>query len=324
MEAGGEKGASDRPRVGVPARYVDDGKVVEGRSGRLFLANDDNDALKQFTGERVIEDSTLDRWSKLLQGRYERLRGLEADYFFLVPPDSHAVYPDELPEGVTSAPERTIDLFVRRMEREHVPVPIIYPLERLRAEEREGRRGYAETDSHWNDFGAFVAYECLMDQVERVTPVRRIARSEVVFQQSIATGDLGYKLDPVRNSEYTWALVRNASARLIYDNQVENRGGFVVTECPAAPPVTCVLFGDSFSYHMLKFLSESFRKLILAHTPRVDFDLVERERPAVVLTMVVERHLVWVPDDEDGETLEDFERRKVAAGRVRERLPGWD
>jgi alginate O-acetyltransferase complex protein AlgJ len=321
VDAGGN---GTQPQVGVPARYVADGKVVEGRGGRLFLANDDNHAFEQYTGERLLEDWKLEFWGKVLAARSRSLRSLGIQYVFLVAPDSHPVHPDLLPPGVKAAPERPVDQLMGYVDRHRIPVPFVYPLEELRAEQRRGRTVYPDTDSHWNDFGGFVAYESVMDRIERVVPVRRVTEPEVIFYDVVVEGDLGFKLDPVRSSAYATAAIRHPSARLLEDNRIEGKGGLVVTECPAAPPVTCVLFGDSYTYALLKYLSESFRRLVFAHTPWIDAGLIDRERPAMVLSLMVERHLVGVPNDAEGETLEESAARKVKQSRFRPGLDHWD
>ena len=46
-----------------------DGKVVEGRDGRLFLANDANRVLAQHSGELRFDEDQLRGWRELLETR---------------------------------------------------------------------------------------------------------------------------------------------------------------------------------------------------------------------------------------------------------------
>jgi hypothetical protein len=75
---------------------------------------------------------------------------------------------------------------------------------------------------------------------------------------------------------------------------------------------------------MLPFLAESFRRLVFAHTPWVDYELVDRENPDIVLSLFVERFLIYVPDDSHGITIEDLASKKRADGTMRPRMPMWD
>src|SRR5207249_7057239 len=73
-------------------------------------------------------------------------------------------------------------------------------------------------------------------------------------------------------------------------------------ECPDAPPTTCLLFGDSYTYPLIKFVAESFGRLVFAHSANVDRHLVEEVAPDVVVTRSEERRVGkecsgrWLPD----------------------------
>ena len=105
-------------------------------------------------------------------------------------------------------------------------------------------------------------------------PVRRLPREEVASFELETVGDLSYKLSTSGRAARTFVVVRAGSARLAYDNQVHGTGALVVTECPDAPQTTCLLLGDSYSYNLLKFLAESFRRVVFAHSPTLDRALV--------------------------------------------------
>ena len=76
------------------------------------------------------------------------------------------------------------------------------------------------------------------------------------------------------------------------------------------------MLGDSFSYRMLPFLAESFGRLVFVHRPTLDFELVEAERPAVVVSLLTERFLVRVPFDQPFTPTRVHVRKKRAAGEV--------
>src|SRR5205085_4360624 len=117
-------------------------------------------------------------------------------------------------------------------------------------------------------------------------------------------------------------VVRYPQARLLYDNCVENTGSLAITECRLAPPTTCLLLGDSYSYSFMKFLSESFGRVVLAHTTALDWNLVEHFQADLVVSLSAERFLVEVPDDESA-SIGAHEREKRAARRTRPPLINW-
>jgi hypothetical protein len=185
---------------------------------------------------------------------------------------------------------------------------------------RASGRVYSPIDSHWTDFGAYLAYTAILQDVAETVRVRRLALAEVVFQDMIGSGDLGVKTNPTRFGVHPVAIVRYPAARLIFDNCIENVGSVLVTECPAAPPTTCLL-GDSYAYSLIKFMAESFGRVVLMHSPGLDWNLVDQIQPDVVINQIAERFLVEVP--EDGQDLAINELWKRQNRRTRPPNTTW-
>ena len=122
---------------------------------------------------------------------------------------------------------------------------------------------------------------------------------------------------------YVAALARYPAARLVEDNLVLNTGSRLVFECTPAPPGTCLVFGDSYSFDLLPFLAESFRRLVVATHPTVDWEVVGEEQPSVVITVIAERFLVNRQDPPDG-SFARTARDKIAEKQVRARFDRWD
>src|SRR5205807_5474649 len=119
----------------------------------------------------------LDEWQRLLEARAAYVERAGGHYLMLVAPDTHAIYPEKLPDEIVPAPERPIHQLLERLEktgRER----FIYPLDELKAA-RAHQEVCSPSDTHWNQFGALVVYERLLDEVERLVPVRRLPRVEV-------------------------------------------------------------------------------------------------------------------------------------------------
>jgi hypothetical protein len=68
---------------------------------------------------------------------------------------------------------------------------------------------------------------------------------------------------------------------------------------------------------MLPFLQATFQTFVFAHLPTIDYELVERYDPDLVVSVMNERFLVIVPNDEKGKSQRELEQEKLAAGLVR-------
>jgi integrase len=300
-----------------------DGRYVVGRNGRMFLDHDSSRVVDQHTGRLTISEPQLDAWTRLLQRRVAALEPHGAAYAVLIPPNAHSVYPEDLPRGVESVPSRPIHSLLSRLAAQGSPAPVVYPLAEL-LERKRTTEVYPRTETHWNEVGAFVAYRALLDAIPASVPMRRLEEDQVWFFELSGPGDLGIKHRLPRKSPHVFGFMRHADANLVADNRVEGTGNVLVTECRVAPAGTCVMFGDSYAFGLLPFLSESFRRLVFAQAPAVDVTLVARERPQMVLTVISERFLLNVPDDERELGFEERAQAKVAAGAVRPRMDRWD
>jgi alginate O-acetyltransferase complex protein AlgJ len=305
----------------APARLVQDDKVIRGKEGWLFLAGDRNDVLAQHTGELLLKPDQLEHWRVVLERRKRALAELGAEYLFAIAPDNHAVYPEFLPDGVDHVEHRPVSQLCDHLEGRDSPVEPIYPLAELLEAKRE-RVVCMSSDTHWNEYGAFVVYSRLADQIERTVPMRRVSEEEVVFPEVNTVGDLGHKLRPGFAEPSTVAFMRHVSAALVADNRVEGVGAVIETECPDATG-SCVLVGDSYAWSLMRFFAESFRHFTFVHMATVDLDFVARRRPDVVVNMTAERFLIAVPEDDGAPTAKEHAKQKIATGRTRDAVPFW-
>ena len=125
-------------RAGVHVEYLRDEKVVRGKNGRLFIDADTNRVLDQHAGKLLLTPEQLEQWRTVLEQRAERLAERGIPYFFLVPPNPHSLYPEDLPDGVP--PPAAVRPIIQLME--HLEscfgFRLGYPLELLLAAKERG------------------------------------------------------------------------------------------------------------------------------------------------------------------------------------------
>jgi hypothetical protein len=303
-------------------RVVYDAKVLEGRDGYLFMADDNNEVLAQHSGRLRLGEAELEGWRRALERRTQELARRDCAHVVMIAPNNHSVYPEMLPGDVESAPERPVHQLIEHLERCGSPVKLVYPLDEMVAAKPD-HQICSRVDSHWTDYGAFLAYLRLMEDARQLVPTRDVGMDDVVFVDVDVQGDLGEKLDPPREATQPFGRLRYRNARLVYDNCVEGTGALAVTACGVAPPTTCLLLGDSYSYVLARFMSECWRRLALVHSPTLDPQVVDALGPDIAVTVIAERFLIAVPDDEQGRAMSERERHKREHGRFRPPLMHW-
>ncbi len=303
-------------------RFVRDGKVVEGRDGFLFMANDNNRVVDQHTGDLLLDEHQLEGWRATLERRRNWFAERDCAHLVMVVPNNHSLYPEMMPEGRTAAAVRPVHQLIAHLAHAGSPERIIYPLEEMMRGKAD-RLVASPVDSHWTDYGAFLAFRRLMEEAGRLIAVRQVGHRDVMFTDADVSGDLGSKFDPPRHRRQPVGRMRYRTARLMFDNCVEGTGSLAVTHCPPAPNVTCLLLGDSYAYWLARYMSECFRRLVFAHAPTLDRSLLEASQPDLAITVIAERFLVVVPNDERGRSMRAREERKREIDRIRVPLLHW-
>lgn len=270
--------------------------------------------IQQQRGELLLTDEQLGQWRALLETRAAWLQSRGATYRFFVAPNPHSVYPDMLPFDIAPGNTRPPLQLIDYLKAAGSSARLLYPLDDL--VRRRDSPAFSQTDTHWTDLGAFIAYEALIDEIGNEVDVRRLTLVDLRLDEDVRPGDLGVKVNPKESSLHVFATPTNPAARLTDDNRVWLNGRRIDYECPAAGETACLVFGDSFAHQMLQFLAESFGRLVFAHLPTLDRDLVMEVEPDVVVSILNERFVIRVPVDDGAKTLAQCAAEKRAGGAV--------
>jgi alginate O-acetyltransferase complex protein AlgJ len=269
--------------------------VVEGRDGWLFLGGYGNtDVLRLYTDEHSIGDDVLARWARTLARRQAYLASRGITYLTFVVPDAYAVYPDKLPAGVDLAASTPFERLSPILD-EAVMAGCVFPLQQL-IDGRSSEETFQSVDTHWTDWGGWLGYNAAMSALQLVLPTIRIVRpDELTWSVRSIFGALGSIVTPERSASAPVAKITRPAARVTLHITTEMRDGYVVFEQDAPELPSAVIFRDSFMTAPGKFFCESFRRTVFVSSPNtVFYDLVERERPEVVIHQLAERRL-WYP-----------------------------
>ena len=269
--------------------------VVRGQHGWLFYADDES--LADYTNERPMTPQELGQWRRSLERQNDWLNQREAAYLFTVAPDKHVMYPEEMPTSVSpvGSPRRMDQLFQALQGTGVQAIDLRAGL--LAAKQVE--RIYHQTDTHWNDRGAFVAYQQIIGALAARVPAVGMAWTREDFEaKEVATHglDLAGMIGLTR-------VLRETDLRLIPTRQrrarvVEPAGapateetGRLVTEIDDPELPRALIFRDSFASALVPFLSEHFSRAV--YLWQDDFDAAEvlNERPRIVIQEIVGRHL---------------------------------
>lgn len=280
--------------------------VIVGKEGWHYLAWLENgiDARKPtpFTQEE------MSRWHDVLEARADWLKQRNCHYLFVIAPEKQTVYSECLPDAIPAHPcthDRTIQLMEYLNAK---TVDYVFDLTEVLKGCKKETRLYHKTDSHWNEQGAFMAYSALVHRMSQFFPgMSPIPESGIHRFTNVVGGlDLGRMMGIERylreDSLDIRILDRQAQGVDEKLEMTEEHRIFVfrpaVYENQNRKLPKVVLIGDSFSFALHSLLAEHFSRLVYLPAHVLDPQVIEREKPDIVIQEIVERKLfVLSPDD---------------------------
>lgn len=276
--------------------------VVRGKDSWLFYADDFS--LDDYAEDRPFGDADLKNWHEAIVRARDWLHEQGSAYVFTVAPDKYVVYPEEFPESVrrVGSASRMDQLFSALAD---TVVAVDTRPSLLQAKTRE--RIYYLTDTHWNDRGAFAAYQQIIWKVCAQTqgvppPWSRSdfeAGSREIEGKDLA-GMLGLK-HVLHEDDLPLIPRRPRLAHVVEPPGQDPKAAEarLVTEIPGSTLPRALVLRDSFASGLVPFLSEHFSRVVYLWQDDFDANAVRNEHPDVVIQEIVGRHLYsFVPSPE--------------------------
>jgi alginate O-acetyltransferase complex protein AlgJ len=307
--------------------------VHKGVDRWLFLTGGSNFVTTLYQRDAGhLPDVALTRWRDAIVERKRRCDAQGARFAHLVVPEKLTIYGHKQAEPLVDPDLSPAIRLMQLFDADPARYGYVDLVTLMRAH-RDDIDLYWRTDTHWTPAGSLLAYEILCHALG-LTPNDELASRPYHDVERLM--DLGSKLDPRE-----WELIREVEwrqdARRIYENAVVRAletpryGGEIHVGCHAVfknprAPNACrlMLFGDSFSdpgpYHFTALLAETVTDLEFVWSANVDWGLVKRARPDIVVTQIAERYMALAPNDRFNLRITAFQQAMLARRR---RLEAW-
>ena len=221
-----------------------------GRNGWLFYLDDFG--LEDYANVSPLTPSEQANWHEAIVRARDWMRRRGGSYVFTVVPDKHVIYPEAFPELVArvGSTSRTDQVFASIAD-SGVGVDVRPPL----LEAKTSERVYQLTDTHWNDVGAFTAYQPIIEAVRAQNPAVPPAWQAADFtltRREVIGMDLAGMIGLKRlmwEQELELVPKRPRRARVVEPVGAEATAeeGRLVTEIPDSTLPRAVIFRDSFA-----------------------------------------------------------------------------
>jgi alginate O-acetyltransferase complex protein AlgJ len=218
-------------------------------------------------------------------------------------PNKETIYPEFLPNAVKKLRKTTrLDQLIEYL-RCNSTLDVLDLREALFVGKKRAQI-YFRTDSHWNNLGAYIAYEQIINCLTRRFPTLRVTplnslRPFPYFKK--IGGDLSRMLGFME--EFPEGMT------IKFDSTVKSRKVNLPPEDPKAPferqsfamekldtsLPRAIMFRDSFADLLVPLLSENFARITYVWNHEIKMDLILKEKPNVVIEEFLER-LIDKPD----------------------------
>jgi len=268
-------------------------QVVIGKEGWFFYKGDGS--IEDYRGITHFDEDVLNKWARSYEMKRQWLEKQGIKYLLVLPPNKESIYSEYLPRHINKVRVKTgLDDLVDRLKKDKV-VDLV-DLRPALLKEKHNNLLYHKTDTHWNNYGAFVAYREIMKPVSEWYPqIHPFELTDfVVSKTKVAAGDLSKFVGGEEFLDDEEFIFKPKSAFLAYKSEVDKvyRDPFAWSKNDDRLP-RALMFIDSFSENMVQFLSEDFKYIRYDYqawgenTPIAE--MIQKYKPDIVVEEIVER-----------------------------------
>ena len=280
-------------------------KVILGKNGWLFFNGEPfTDLQNSFRGLRKLKDSELKQYADTFSAKNQWLASKGVRYLFVIAPNKHSIYGEQLPESMFKIDSQTItDQLVNYLQ-EHTQVPILDLRQSLIKQKTMVRELYYKTDSHWNHFGSNIAQYEISKMLSSFFPdqIEPILHDEEDFSVNTGPGgDLAVLLGFNNKFVETYPHPRIDPCATRPKPKDDNYRSTFTTRCNKSD-LKVIIFRDSFFEYLYQYISLYFKQSTFI-SKRLQYSDMEKynssEMPDVIIEEWAERFLTKTPQSED-------------------------
>ncbi len=305
------KNPSDTVRADIGRASMNQERdVIVGERGFMYAYKITG---KDFLRTRTYTEDQLEQRKKKLVSVINRVHSVSPDtkVIYLMAPNKATVYPEFLPEWVL---EKKVEGVKSRLEllteaMQDTDCTFINLTDYLVSKKTDGEFDeyylYNKTDTHWNELGAYYAYEYLMNEViaKDFPAAKAIPLSKFdVYKKEIGGGDMVWGLGIsatfcrensvfVRPKDFEFSSGYNKPFAMNAANDWTEQKRETTINDSSLP--TMVMYRDSFNMNMFNFLSENFSHAYYAamYGHSVSYKLIEMLKPDYLIIECIERNI---------------------------------
>jgi alginate O-acetyltransferase complex protein AlgJ len=267
--------------------------VIKGNDGWLFLGNSYCDVVLEYSGLKLFSKEEMSKIKTFIKDNDSWLKSKNISFYVAVAPDKQSIYGKYLPLEVNG---KTKFKQLKEANQDHS-----YNLIDLSETfAQTSIRLFHKTDTHWNEFGAFLGYRTLMHYLKQSYPDLTILNQNdfkidtVITYQKDLSEMLRRKIKEdqiVLNYGIPEYAEERVSLLTVPKDYIGDPAKYEKRYVNHKRKLKILMFRDSFSDAWIKFFKESFGECIFIKGHNLDKTLIQNENPDIVIYEIVERDI---------------------------------
>jgi hypothetical protein len=295
-------------------------KVLLGKENWLFMSHRPGMGFERELGFKLMTEEQLNGWREGVEQRTRFLAARGIPYLLVIAPEKQSIYPEMMPAGLEGRhwkpgeyPYGPIDQFLDHLKERKSAVNVLDLRPALRAYKKAHPKDllYFKGDTHWNDLGAYVGYEQIVAQTQKLvrqfkfepqprTNFREIHTTRVcdlvpmlglqnqLEEPIVVFGRIPeYPMTPEigmgTERQWKWGGVKSIEDPFATSPTTQEAGG-------GGKP-RLLMPRDSFSNSLFQMVGPHFDRPCFWFQDRLDLQMLEKVKPHIVIHEIVERKL---------------------------------
>ena len=261
-------------------------EVIIGKDFQFFPANEL--VQEDFVGRKIFTNEELNALLSCIEGKKKYMADRHMDFYFTIPPSKQTVYHDFMPDyyRVQEGDNKLAQQLKKKLEQAGINyyiniIDTLYDYYKLHPE----KKVFYQYDIHWSEWGAFKAYQVLMNRIYKDHPEFGLPlkeneiRIDTVYDDKADLAKLIVMNQILKRERYIITPLQKDSIK-------EIRSGLKTPVCIDYNPKgkgRILIFRDSYSEEWKNLIVHHFNESIFIWDPKMSTAQIEKYKPDIVL-----------------------------------------
>lgn len=249
--------------------------VIVGKEGWLYYG----ETVDDYTGESLLSEIDIERISHTIFLIEEYVEGQGAEFVFTIAPNKNSIYSDNMPDSYL---EPSDDSNAQQLSQKLSDTSYVDLFEVLTTSEEIT---YLERDSHWNNYGAYLGFQEIMDSLGVEELNFEITGSEVLQEFD---ADLEGMLYPLYWS-FDEQIYYDFNTEFTYTSKFKTVEDIIIETACETGEGRILVFRDSFGNSLLDYFARQFEEVEFSRA--VPYTINQAEEVDYLVIELVERNI---------------------------------